>query len=57
MRMYDIIKKKRDGEELSPEEIKFFVDGYTCGEIPDYQAAAFCKPAFLFRYVNDRRNQ
>ncbi len=47
MRMYDIIKKKRDGEELSPEEIKFFVDGYTCGEIPDYQAAAFCMAVFF----------
>ena len=35
MRMYDIIKKKRDGEELSPEEVKLGVDGYTGGEIPD----------------------
>ncbi len=40
MRMYDIILKKRDGKELSPEEIAFFVKGYTNGEIPDYQASA-----------------
>lgn len=40
MRMYDIITKKRDGGELSPEEIQFFIDGYVSGEIPDYQASA-----------------
>ena len=40
MRMYDVIKKKRDGGALSNAEIDFFIDGYTKGEIPDYQAAA-----------------
>ena len=40
--MYDIILKKRHGETLSDEEIKFFIEGYTKGEIPDYQASAFC---------------
>ena len=40
MRMYDIIMKKRNGGELSKEEIHFFVDGYTKGEIPDYQVSA-----------------
>lgn len=40
MRMYDIIMKKRNGGELSPEEIRFFVEGYTRGEIPDYQVSA-----------------
>ena len=40
MRAYDIIKKKRDGSALSEEEIRFFVNGYTKGEIPDYQASA-----------------
>lgn len=40
MNMNDIIIKKRDGGILSPEEIRFFVDGYTKGRIPDYQASA-----------------
>ncbi len=42
MRMYDIIKKKRDGGELTREEIAFFIKGYVDGSIPDYQASAFC---------------
>ena len=41
MRMTDILEKKKRGEKLSREEIKFFIDGYTKGEIPDYQASAF----------------
>ncbi len=41
MRAVDIIEKKRDGGELTREEIAFFVHGYTRGEIPDYQAAAW----------------
>ena len=48
MRMYDIIHKKRNGGELSEREIKFFVDGYTDGSIPDYQASALCM-AIYFR--------
>ncbi|MGI8315430.1 pyrimidine-nucleoside phosphorylase [Halobacillus mangrovi] len=40
MRMYDIIVKKRDGGVLTKEEIYFFIDGYTKGNIPDYQASA-----------------
>ncbi len=40
MRMYDIIEKKRDGHALTKEEIYFFIEGYTNGEIPDYQASA-----------------
>ncbi len=42
MRMYDIIRKKRNGEELTDKEIAFFVNGYTHDEIPDAQAAALC---------------
>lgn len=42
MRMYDIIKKKRDGGELTEAEIRYFIDGYVRGEIPDYQASALC---------------
>lgn len=40
MRMYDIIMKKRNGGELSKEEITFFITQYTRGEIPDYQVSA-----------------
>ena len=40
MNMYDIIYKKREGNPLSEEEIRFFINGYTEGSIPDYQAAA-----------------
>lgn len=40
MRMYDIIQKKRNGEELTDAEISFFIDGFTKGDIPDYQASA-----------------
>ena len=48
MRMYDIIMKKRNGGELSREEIEFFVEGYTRGEIPDYQVSALMM-AIYFR--------
>ncbi|MGC9348625.1 MAG: thymidine phosphorylase [Anaerolineae bacterium] len=40
MRAVDLIEKKRDGERLTRGEIQFFVEGYTEGEIPDYQASA-----------------
>jgi pyrimidine-nucleoside phosphorylase len=40
MRMVELIEKKRDGTALSRAEIQFFIDGYTRGEIPDYQASA-----------------
>lgn len=46
MRMYDIIKKKRDGGILSKEEIDFFITGYVDGSIPDYQASALCMAIF-----------
>lgn len=41
MRMTDILEKKKKGERLSREELAFFVEGYTAGVIPDYQASAF----------------
>lgn len=47
MRMYDIIQHKRDNKELSGEEIQFFVEGYTAGNIPDYQAAALAMAIFF----------
>ncbi len=51
MRMYDIIMKKRNGGELSTEEIDFFVSGYTRGEIPDYQVSALMM-AIYFRQMS-----
>lgn len=53
MRMVDIIEKKRDGKELTTAEINFFVEGYTKGEIPDYQASALAM-AIYFQDMNDR---
>ena len=40
MRMYDLIDKKKNGGALSAEEIRFMVQGFTCGNIPDYQMSA-----------------
>ena len=53
MLMTDLIAAKRDGRELSTEEIEFFVNGFTSGQIPDYQMSAMCM-AILFRGMNDR---
>jgi pyrimidine-nucleoside phosphorylase len=47
MRAVDIIIKKRDREELTQAEIAFFIQGYTRGEIPDYQAAAWAMAVLL----------
>lgn len=47
MNAVDIIARKRDGRELSDEEIGFFVDGYTRGDIHDYQASAWCMAVYL----------
>src|SRR6185369_17119541 len=53
MRTVDLIHRKRDGEELSTEEIAYVVDGYTNGTIPDYQASAFLMAVF-FSGMTDR---
>ncbi|GFP78442.1 pyrimidine-nucleoside phosphorylase [Clostridium fungisolvens] len=53
MRMYDLIIKKRNGEELSTEEINYFVDGYTKGSIPDYQVSSLLM-AIYFQKMNMR---
>ncbi len=47
MRMVDIIKNKRDNKELTTEEIKFFVENYTNGNIPDYQSSALTMAIFF----------
>ncbi|MGO9096192.1 MAG: thymidine phosphorylase [Bryobacteraceae bacterium] len=53
MRTVDLIHRKRDGEELSPQEIAWLVEGYTRGEIPDYQMSAFLMAVF-FSGMSDR---
>jgi pyrimidine-nucleoside phosphorylase len=53
MRTVDLIHRKRDGEELSSEEIQYLVDGYTRGDIPDYQVSAFLM-AVYFSGMSDR---
>lgn len=47
MRMVDIIANKRDKKELTKEEIEFFINGYTNGEIPDYQASSLLMAIFF----------
>jgi pyrimidine-nucleoside phosphorylase len=53
MRTVDLILRKRGGEELSVEEIQFLINGYTTGEIPDYQIAAFLMATY-FSGMTDR---
>lgn len=47
MRMIDLIEKKRDGYKLNKDEIDFIIQGYTKGEIPDYQVSAFLMATYL----------
>jgi pyrimidine-nucleoside phosphorylase len=51
--MYEIISKKRDGQELERGEIAFVIDGYVRGDIPDYQVAAWLMAVYI-RGLNDR---
>ncbi|WML59865.1 pyrimidine-nucleoside phosphorylase [Neobacillus sp. PS2-9] len=53
MRMVDLIEKKRDGQELSTEEIKFIINGYTDGSIPDYQVSALTM-AIYFKGMTEK---
>lgn len=55
MRMVDIIAKKRDGHALTTEEIKFFVDGYTKGDIPDYQMSSLAMAIFFQDMTDEER--
>ena len=47
MNVYELIKKKRDGSELSPKEIGFLIDGFVTGRIPDYQITAFLMAVYF----------
>ncbi len=51
--MVDLIEKKRDGHELTTEEINFIIEGYTKGDIPDYQVSALAM-AIFFKNMNER---
>ncbi len=53
MRTVDLIHRKRDGEELSPEEISALIDAYTRNEVPDYQMSSFLMATF-FSGMTDR---
>lgn len=53
MRMVDLIEKKRDGKELTTEEINFIIEGYTQDQIPDYQVSAWTMAVF-FRDMTER---
>ncbi|AOM82741.1 pyrimidine-nucleoside phosphorylase [Salisediminibacterium beveridgei] len=52
MRMVDLIQKKRDGKLHTKEEIQFIIEGYTNGDIPDYQMSAWSM-AIFFKDMND----
>ena len=53
MRMYDLITKKKHGEELTDAEIAFWIKGFTTGEIPDYQVSALLM-AICLKGLNER---
>lgn len=55
MRMVDIIEKKRDGQALTKEEIEFFIEGYTNGDIPDYQASSLAMAIFFQDMTEEER--
>ncbi|WP_106497347.1 pyrimidine-nucleoside phosphorylase [Lentibacillus sp. Marseille-P4043] len=55
MRMYDLIEKKRDGHELTNEEIQFFINGYTNGDIPDYQVSALLMAVYFQDMTEEER--
>ncbi len=57
MRMYDLIMKKRNGGEHTPEEIRFIVEGFTKGEIPDYQMSAWLMSVYYKGMTNEETTE
>lgn len=55
MRMVDIIEKKRNGQELTKSEIQFVINGFTSGDIPDYQMSAFSMAVFFQEMTKEER--
>jgi len=55
MRMVDLIEKKRDGYELTKKEIEFLINGFTKGDIPDYQMSAFAMAVFFQGMTKEER--
>ena len=53
MNTYELIKKKRNGDSLTTEEIGYLIEGFTTGRIPDYQMAAFLMSVY-FKGMNAR---
>jgi len=53
MRMYDLIMKKRSGEALTSEEISYMIEGYTNGQIPDYQMSAFTMAVYFNKMTRE----
>lgn len=53
MRMYDLIKKKRDGGTLTENELRYIINDYTNGSIPDYQMAAFLMAGYFKGFSDD----
>ncbi|HYO68667.1 MAG TPA: thymidine phosphorylase, partial [Archangium sp.] len=47
MTPYELIKAKRDGKRLAPEDIRAFIAAYTAGRVPDYQMSALCMAIFF----------
>ncbi|WP_102345698.1 pyrimidine-nucleoside phosphorylase [Bacillus sp. Marseille-P3661] len=55
MRMVDLIQKKRDGKELNQEEIRYIIEGYTAGTIPDYQMSALAMAIYFEDMTENER--
>lgn len=55
MRMVDLIIKKQEGKALTKEEIRFIIDGYTDGSIPDYQMSAWAMAVFFQDMTDEER--